>query len=118
MSKITSPNISIINVYRSEKAGDEFLTALHNLISYDKTLIICGDFNYCAKEQANHPVHKLLKRLNFIQQVQESTHREGRILDHLYLYLKEPLTFTDIECKVRGCYYSDHDKVVALISNV
>ena len=116
MSKIVSPNLSIINVYRSEKAGKKFLEELRNLISFDRTLIICGDFNYCNKEQQNHPVNKLLKEMNFIQVVQDATHREGRMLDHVYLFFKEPHNTNDFECKVTGCYYSDHDKVVTLIN--
>ena len=108
--------MSIINVYRSGKAGNNFLEELKNLICFDRTLIICGDFNYCNKEQQNHPVNKLLKEMNFIQVVQDATHREGRMLDHVYLFFKEPHNTNDFECKVTGCYYSDHDKVVTLIN--
>ena len=116
MSKIVSSKISIINVYRSEKAGSKFLEELESLISFDRTLIICGDFNYCYRDQQNHPVKELLKDLNFNQVVQEATHREGRILDHVYIFFKEPLNSTTVECRVTGCYYSDHDKVTTLVN--
>ena len=108
--------MSIINVYRSEKAGSKFLEELESLMSFDRTLIICGDFNYCYRDQQNHPVKELLKDLNFNQVVQEATHREGRILDHVYIFFKEPLNSTTVECRVTGCYYSDHDKVTTLVN--
>ena len=89
---------------------------LKSLISFDRTLIICGDFNYCYRDQQNHPVKELLKELNFNQVVQEATHREGRVLDHVYIFFKEPLNSTAVECRVTGCYYSDHDKVTTLVN--
>jgi hypothetical protein len=107
--------MSVINVYRSEKAGDIFLEELEKLLDYDKTVLVCGDFNYCHTGQVHHPVNMFFKQRNFIQIVTEATHREGRLLDHSYLFCVEPLSHTDWEAKTLGCYYSDHDKVVTLV---
>ena len=117
MSKIVSSNLSIINVYRSEKASDNFLKELDKLIRYDKTIIVCGDFNYCHSSQIHHPVHIFFTERNFIQLVTEATHRGGRQLDHSYVYCLEPYSLNDFATKTIGCYYSDHDKVVTLIKN-
>ena len=116
MTKIESPNLSVINVYRSNNADNSFLKALQTLISFERTLIICGDFNFCMKEQEFHPIHEYLTGLNFVQLVDEATHIEGRTLDHVYLFLKKTNDPSNFECKVEGCYYSDHDKVIVSLN--
>ena len=113
MSRIVSQNLSVINVYRSNNADDNFLKALKTLISFERTLIICGDFNFCMKEQEFHPIHEYLTGLNFVQLVEEATQIEGRTLDHVYLFLEKPNDPSNFECKVEGCYFSDHDTVIA-----
>ena len=117
ISKIVSSKMSIINVYRSEKASDNFLKELDKLLRFDKTTIVCGDFNYCHSSQIHHPVHIFFTERNFIQLVTEATHREGRLLDHSYVYCVEPFSPNDFATKTHGCYYSDHDKVVTLINS-
>ena len=116
ITKLFSSNMNVINVYRSENAGANFLEELEKLIEYDKTLIICGDFNYCYRSEKDHPVNVFFKERNFVQLVQEATHREGRIIDHSYVFCVEPFTLDDFEAKTIGCYYSDHDKVVTLVN--
>ena len=61
-------------------------------------------------------MNELLKGMDFIQVVQEATHIEGRVLDHVYLFCKKPFSPSSFECKIAGCYYSDHDKVVTLMN--
>ena len=115
ITKIVSTSMCVINVYRSDKAGDMFLEELDKLLAYDKTVLVCGDFNYCYISQVYHPVNMFFKQRGFIQLVTEATHREGRLLDHSYLFCVDPLSPTDWEAKTLGCYYSDHDKVVTLV---
>ena len=115
ITKIESKKITIINVYRSDKAGDNFLKELESLIEFDKTLLVCGDFYYCCKSEIHHLVNKFFKDRNFVQLVKEATHQEGRLLDHLYLFCVEPFRYDAFEAKTYGCYYSDHDKVVTLV---
>ena len=87
------------------------------VLRFDKTTIVCGDFNYCHSSQIHHPVHIFFTERNFIQLVTEATHRGGRQLDHSYVYCLEPYSLNDFATKTIGCYYSDHDKVVTLIKN-
>ena len=115
ITKIVSDSMCVINVYRSEKAGDMFLKDLEKLLAYDRTILVCGDFNYCHISQVFHPVNLFFKQRDFIQIVTEATHREGRLLDHSYLFCVDPLSRIDLEAKTLGCYYSDHDKVVTLL---
>ena len=115
ITKIVSNSLTIINVYRSDKAGDNFLKELEKQIDFNKTVLVCGDFNYCFKSEIHHPVYKFFIQRNFIQLVKEATHREGRLLDHSYLFCVEPFTQAAFEAKTYGCYYSDHDKVVTFV---
>ena len=118
ITKIVSPNLTVINVYRSENAGGtDFLEELERLIEYDKTIIICGDFNYCNLSETNHPVNVFFKERHFVQLVTEGTHREGRLIDHSYVFCVKPFTLDDFEVRTIGCYYSDHDKIVTLVNH-
>ena len=111
--KIKSSEYSVINVYRSENAGRQFLDEILNLLNFDKNIIICGDFNFCSKSQAKHEISLALQNKGFSQLVKEATHREGRSLDHMYVYLKD--TSLTTKCEVAGCYFSDHDKIMLYI---
>ena len=115
ITKIVSSSIVVINVYRSDKASEIFLKELEKLITFEKTILVCGDFNYCPKNEIQHPVNVFFKQKNFIQLVTEATHREGRLLDHSYLFCVDPFSTTNFEAKTYGCYYSDHNKVVTLV---
>ena len=115
MTKIVSSSMAVINVYRSDKASDKFLRELEKLINFEKTLLVCGDFNYCFKSEIHHPVNEFFRERNFIQLIKEATHREGRLLDHAYLFCVQPFKEDKFEAKTYGCYYSDHDKVVTLV---
>ena len=65
------------------------------------------------KSQAKHEVGLALQNKGFSQLVKEATHREGRSLDHMYVYLKD--TSLSTKCEVAGCYFSDHDKIMLYI---
>ena len=117
ITKIVSSTMAIINVYRSGKASERFLKELEKLIEFDKTVLVCGDFNYCQKSEEHHPVNIFFKHRNFAQLVNEATHREGRLLDHSYLFCVETFSHVNWEAKTYGCYYSDHDKVVTLVNS-
>ena len=110
MIRVESQEYSIINVYRSNDAGRQFVNDILEQLNYDKTIIICGDFNFCSKSQVQHEVSIVLKNKGFVQLVNEATHREGRSLDHMYVYLKN--TSLSTKCVVAGCYFSDHDKIM------
>ena len=80
------------------------------LLDFDKNMIICGDFNFCSKNQEKHEISLALQTKGFSQLVKEATHREERSLDHMYVYLKD--TSLSTKCEVAGCYFSDHDKIM------
>ena len=107
MTKITSGELDIINVYRSDRANTKsFIQDLLSLITFDKTLIV-GDFNLCFKSEANHSIFKSLR--GFYQLVKFPTHRHGRIIDlAFYSSSKEQCPY---EVEQLSSFFSDHDVV-------
>ena len=119
ITKITSEKMDILNVYRSSNAGDTFIKDLQDLLtdSIEKTTILCGDFNFCIKKHPRHPIKEFLGKKGFVQSVQQSTHIDGGVLDHVYILCKEPMEIRNVETKLKGCYYSDHDKNITIFKN-
>ena len=117
MTKISNPEVAIINVYRSKNASSYFISELEDLIESEQTVVICGDFNFCCKEEKKHPVLKFLISKMFKQMVQGSTHIEGRCLDHVYVRMAKGSLSEGITTTIGCCYYSDHHKVVTLLKN-
>ena len=114
MTKIESNEVVVININRSSNAGKDFIEKLKPFIDFEKTTIVCGDFNFCSANQANHQISNFFRNLNFMQIVSDTTHTEGRSIDNIYLYQKDdPLTHS---CRIFGCYYSDHDKVTLYLN--
>ena len=47
--------------------------------------IIAGDFNLNFKTDSNNVIIKELLKTNFTQMIDEPTHMQGGIIDHLYV---------------------------------
>ena len=95
ISQISSPTTDIICVYRSDKADSKKIAEqLKRMIEVDsnKTCIVLGDFNLCYNENKGNFITKTLEKdpLNFRQYVQNPTRVSGRIIDHVYISLKDP----------------------------
>ena len=112
ITKISSPKLDVLNVYRSGNAGDSFIHDLNHLLSsqINKTTILCGDLNFCVKKHPRHPIKLFLEKLHFIQIVEQPTHIDGGVLDHIYILCNTPHEMSTFETRIKGCYYSDHDK--------
>ena len=109
VTKITSADMDILNVYRSSNASSTFIEDLKDMLRENivKTTLLCGDLNFCANKHPRHPIKVFLEKLKFVQLIEKPSHIDGGVLDHVYLLCKEPRT---VETKMKGCYYSDHDK--------
>ena len=101
----------------TESANNNFISVLNELFEFDKTIVLCGDFNYCFQEEGSHPILKFLNDKKFKQIVNGSTHIEGRCLDHVYIYdslISSTKTFfSEVSC----CYYSDHDRTITCVKS-
>jgi hypothetical protein len=106
--------LDLINVYRSSNAADTFINDLQDLLTVNiyKTTVLCGDLNFCVRKHPRHPIKVFLEKQHFVQLVEQPTHIDGGILDHIYILFKDPKSINDFETKMKGCYYSDHDKNV------
>ena len=65
MSKVSSADIDVINVYRSSNAQYSFVDDLDHLICSERTTHIVGDFNICYNEERQSNVVKYLEKRGF-----------------------------------------------------
>ena len=105
----------VINVYRSQGGSD--LVLLENLkatINPEKATIITGDFNICYRDSQNHRFIRGMHELRLNQLVQEATHIQGRLIDHVYWI--DPLNqWQPPELERYSPYYSDHDALLVTV---
>ena len=117
ITSITSTELTIVNVYRSSNSNDDSLIEkLNGLFSSDsKSIILCGDMNFCQRDEMNHPVLTFLKQKRFIQGLDppRATHRDGRCLDQLHFRLNKNIQVKTV--LVEPCYFSDHDKIGVIV---
>ena len=98
--------LDIINVYRSQNGNQhELIEILSKMINKERFCIITGDFNLCGVNERRNMVTLFLERQGFSQLMQEATHIQGRVIDHIYV--------NDASCVLEierfSPYYSDHD---------
>ena len=116
ISQISSPSVDIICIYRSVK-GDQKNIAdqLKRMINPNKTSLVLGDFNLCYKENKSNVITKTLEdQLNFNQYVTNPTHIAGRLIDHVYISLRDPHFHAPV-IHQRSLYYSDHDNILVTL---
>ena len=118
MTSISSEMLMIINIYRSTNADNSsFLSHLTDLLEGSSTsIIICGDLNFCQRDENNHPVYKFLLDKNFIPALNPPIGtRNGRCLDQIWTSLREGVKFN--KTSVQNSYYSDHSKVFLTVES-
>ena len=116
MTKLTSPKLDVISVYLSNRIDSSLVVdSFKKLIDFDKSTILCGDFNICFKQERNHKVIVTLESFGFKQLVTASTHIQGGHIDHVYLL--EGCSKVKVDVSLYSPYYGakDHD---ALLINV
>ena len=101
---------TLVVVYRSPSRNSHLELADHlcELIPSEGSVMIIGDINIHPKEKNDHYVkfNSTMAINGFSQIIDKPTHKDGHILDHLYL--------RDIEIaewKFHHPYYSDHDAI-------
>ena len=121
---LESENIFIYNVYRSQNAGACFIQKLKIFFDLKKNVqkshIIMGDWNFCIRNDLNHPVKSFLETEGFVeankllQQTPLPTHLRGRTIDHAW-FKSSSETISIQSLRVRSCIYSDHEKLELII---
>ena len=113
LTSITSTYLTVINLYRSSNCNDACLIEkLTGLVSTHKSIILCGDFNICQREQMDHQLLSYLRKNKFIPGFDppQASHMSGRCLDQVYTRLEKNIQVNSID--LQPCYFSDHDKVI------
>ena len=95
--------ISIISVYVSSNSLN--LDSVVEFISQSQTekCIIMGDFNFTPN--TSNAITKQLQARNFVQLIKSPTHKDGNILDHVYV--SEALS-DSVSTDLHYTNYSDH----------
>ena len=111
ITKITSPDLDVICVYRSQEGNKrELLSKLLERLTPNKATYICGDFNICLFKEPQNVLSDTLKENSFVQIVQNPTFKSGSLLDHGYVRETNPFTVTTY-----APYWSDHDAVLLVV---
>ena len=111
ITKITSPDLDVICVYRSQEGNKrELLSKLLERLTPNKATYICGDFNICLFKEPQNVLSDTLKENSFVQIVQNPTFKSGSLLDHGYVRETNPFTGTTY-----APYWSDHDAVLLVV---
>ena len=105
-------------MYLSKDAPlDKIVEILADLLNQTKkSVLIAGDMNWDYPSR-NNCMKKYLMENGFSQQVEEPTHVEGSLLDHVYLKIKGG-SKTAVNVVQRAKYYSDHDALFVKIKNI
>ena len=109
VTKFSSEELDVINVYRSSK-GDpvKVLDRLIGMLHPEKATLITGDFNICSLKNPNNTISKGLKNKGFDQIMREPTHIRGGHIDHVY-WKAGTNKWKDPILERYSPYYSDHD---------
>ena len=105
MSKVTSRDFDVVNIYRSQGADKtEFLRDLGGLAGAARPCFIIGDFNVNFLQDPKDMIITKIQSCSFKQIVQSPTHKEGGLLDHAYM---KRLSW-EPEVHLKFPYYTDH----------
>ena len=118
ITKLESPELEVITVYRSEQGSiTELVQHLNNLINQDIATVVCGDFNICYQTSRNNKITQFLETNRFLQLMREATHIRGRHIDHFYF---KPGNGIHENASIYRYtpYYSDHDATCVTLTRI
>ena len=124
LAAIESQDIMIINIYRSsgpfEADFNKDFTNIFESNHGQKLILAMGDLNFCEREEAHHPIRKMLLEKKFqslLYQVPGSTtkrstgtHIKGRCLDQAYQWSRDG-KYDLCTASVWTSSFSDHDPI-------
>ena len=123
MAAVSRRDLTVINLYRSQNAITEELIldflALIQHFDGQQTIVLCGDFNFCEREDKFHAFRKLLldKGFQSLLNPPKATHKEGRCLDQVYCKHGESYQYI-CTAKVGTSSFSDHDAIMIAIRHL
>ena len=106
------PKMNLIFLYLSQNFDWNLVREFFDkVISPDKPTTIMGDVNWHYSEK--HPMKDYLLMREFEQMIRRATHKEGRIIDHMYT--SNHFKGVEIGVKQQSTPYSDHDMLTAFV---
>ena len=107
-------------MYRSSRNTNDasIISIIERLIEPTKICIISGDFNLNFLTDSNNVIITALQRLKFTQVIDQPTHIQGGIIDHLYI--RQPHIYREVEIisDLVAAFYSDHIGIqITLLKN-
>ena len=112
LTSISSAKLTVINLYRSSNCNDaSLIESLRELFLTDKSIVLCGDFNICQRDECNHMLLSYLRKNKFIPGFNpaQSSHISGRCIDQVHIRLEKNIQVQNID--LEPCYFSDNDKL-------
>ena len=114
ITKMSTEQTDIIIVYRSQEENFRSVkNDIEPLINLNKTTLIVGDLNYCAKSGRNE-LSEYFQETKFTQLVTEATHIKGAVLDHVQFRGNQDST-PFVEGYPAYYTYDDHDIITVLL---
>ena len=120
VTKLSSANLDVINIYRSAGATDlDLVTSLGQIIDQTRLTLIVGDLNLCYVKKRDSLFLKYLDSLNFKQMTPKATHIAGGTLDLVYSNHAVVAGYK-VEAQVYSPWYTynDHDALLITVSLV
>ena len=106
------PKMNVVFLYLSQKFDWHLVRAFFDkIVRPDRPTVIMGDVNWHYPE--NHPMKKYLLMREYTQMIRRATHKEGRIIDHMYT--SNHFKGVEIGVKQQSTPYSDHDMLTAFV---
>ena len=90
------------------KRDASIVSVIERLIEPSKICIVSGDLNLKFLTDSNNVIINALQRLKFTQFIDQPTHIQGGIIDHLYM--RQPHIYREVEIisDLVAVFYSDH----------
>ena len=112
ITKMLVKDVTVISMYLSQNAKLDEVSEFVRFHATEKC-IVTGDFNFTPDK--SNLLSQQLKTLNFSQLIQEPTHKEGNIIDHIHV---SPILKDCTASHLEYVYFSDHQGVcVNIIRN-
>ena len=108
ITKVSTSQHDIFNIYFKNRSAEEFLADLKGLINNYERTVILGDFNIDYNKKSNNNILKWFEANDFIQIQSSPTHLKGGLIDHVWI-LKS--LAPAVRLKSKSVFYSDHDLV-------
>ena len=123
ITKLSSEDIDVVNIYRSPRAAtaddSDLVARLGILINQAKFTILVGDFNICYRTKRGNVVIVYLESLGFKQLTTRATHSGGGVLDLVFVN-KSISSKYEVDIQLYSPYYTcrDHDCVLVTVNLV